>query len=38
MRGALPNKLKINVAVLDEDFEIHVGEKGSEWVKEMMMR
>lgn len=37
VREAVPEGLKINVAVLEEDFEIVEGEKGSEWVKKMRL-
>ena len=37
VREHLPEKLKINVAVLDQDFEIQAGERGSEWLKAMLL-
>ena len=33
VKEALPKRFKINFAVVDEDFELVEGEKGSEWMK-----
>lgn len=36
-KAALPSALKLNVAVLEEHYEIVEGEKGREWVREMKL-
>lgn len=38
IKAEMPSALKLNVVVLDEDFEVVMGKKGIEWMKEMGLK